>query len=166
MPFRQRLRSAFLKFPCGHGGSQFRSKRKEPELIPPARVYLQPGPSDAESAPPPPAISRIRKIPGVHKNTLNFLGAGGRYHPSSRKTTDGRDRRVDHEVVDNRSDDDGVNSRASGEAGDTKRFSAIGPDDDPSSSLREPGHYDNIGNPVLDPELSQHSQVSPQRVQF
>lgn len=165
MPFRQKLRSAFLRFPCGHGGSQFTSRRENFELIPPARIRPpQAEPSDIESAPPPPAIPRIRRTPGVHKDTLNFLGAGSKYY---RRAADGEDYRAGRSVVDDRNDgggddeEDEVSGRATRE---TKRMFAIGPDDDPPSSLREPGHYDNIGNPILDPDLSQHSQVSPQEV--
>lgn len=162
MPFRQSLRSAFLRFPCGHRGSRFTSGRGEPGLIPPARVCLQQAESfDVESAPPPPAIPRIRRTPGVHKDTLNFLGAGSRY---SRRASDGEDHTVDRRAVGGRGDDndDGVGGGANENAGETKRMFAIGPDDDPPSSLREPGHYDNIGNPVLDSGLSQYSQVSRQ----
>lgn len=165
MPFRQKLRSAFLRFPCGHGGSQFTSRREDLELIPPARVRPpQAEPSGVESAPPPPAIPRIRRTPGVRKDTLNFLGARSRY---SRRAADGEDCRAGRNIVDDRNggggddEEDEVSGRATG---GTKRMFAIGPDDDPPSSLREPGHYDNIGNPILDPDLSQHSQVSPHKV--
>lgn len=165
MPFRQKLRLAFLRFPCGHGGSQFTSRREDLELIPPARIRPpQAEPSDIESAPPPPAIPRNRRIPGFHKDTLNFLGAGSRY---SRRAADGEGYRAGRSV-DDRNDgggDDDKGDEVSGRATrETKRMFAIGPDDDPPSSLREPGHYDNIGNPILDPDLSQHSQVSPQEV--
>lgn len=116
MPFRQRLRSAFLRFPCGYGGSQFTSRREDSELVLPARDFPpQAGSSDIESAPPPPTIPRIRRTP---------------------------------------EEDSG---RATGE---TKRMFAMGPDDDLPSSLREPGNYDNIGNPTLDPDSSGYSQVS------
>lgn len=166
MPFRQKLRSTFLRLPCGYGGPQFTFRREDSELVPPARVCPpQAGSSDIGSAPPPPAIPRIRGVPGVHEDTLNFIGAGGRY---SRRTADGEGRRVGRNVVDGRSDDDGGDGgeeedggRATGK---TKRMFAMGPDDDPHSSLREPGHYDNIGNPILDPNLSQHSQVSLQKI--
>lgn len=75
MPFRQSLRSAFLKFPCGHGGSQFTSGNEEPGAIPSSRIYPpQTGPSDIVSAPSS-IIPRTRRTPGVHKDPSNFLGA-------------------------------------------------------------------------------------------
>lgn len=156
MPFRQSLRSAFLRFPCGHGGSQFTPRGEEPGLIPPARVCPQQAePSGVETPLPlhPPAIARIRRTPGVHKDTLNFLGAG------SRKTKDGADHSTDRRGIGDRNDGDN-DDEASGRAKHAGGMRAIGPDDDPPSSLREPGHYDNIGNPMLDPDLRQHSLVS------
>lgn len=67
MTLGQRLRKAFLKLPCGHGGSQFTSRREGPGLIPPSRVYPpQTGPTDTVAAAP--SVPRRRKTPNIHKN--------------------------------------------------------------------------------------------------
>lgn len=141
MPFRQNLCSAFLRFPCGHGGSQFTPRGEEPGLIPSARVCpQQPG---IETALPPPAIAKCRRAPGIHKDTPHFLGAGSRH---SRKTNDGADHSTD------RGRNGGDNGdEASGR--DNGGVLTTGPDGDIPSSLREPGHYDNIGNSMLNPDL-------------
>ncbi|KAL0635304.1 hypothetical protein Q9L58_005792 [Maublancomyces gigas] len=85
---------------------------------------------------------------GVRKDTLHFLRAGSRY---SRKTNNGADR--DRNDGDNSGEASGRDNEQAG------GMIVISSDGDTPSSLREPGHYDNIGNPMLDPDLRQHSQL-------
>lgn len=158
MPFRQSLRSAFLKFPCGHGGSQFTSKKDEPGLIPASRIYPpQTGPSDLVAAPSP-TVPRTRRAPGVHKDPTNFLGAQDTPSPvhAAQQVNGGVNGRVVEDTNYGEAQD-----RDNNGVREVRRLSAIGPDYDPPSDVRGREHYEHIGDPTIDRNnLGQNSTVS------